>query len=185
MTIHLKTHWLPQNITQLQIIFTFQLFLKAVNSIDGDVRVSKRVYIPSNRLRGFEAGKVIQDEQHIGGNYGAALNFTSSFQSFNEFENLDFSSLMLNLWHVDYDSLWCWQNKIFHRLAVDWFTAIGPLSFSYAIPITDATTDKTESFRFQIGTSFWWYFVFFCYFFKLSFYSSRNISIHWSKLHNE
>ena len=39
-------------------------------------------------------------------------------------------------------------------VAVDWFTAIGPLSFSYAIPITDASSDKTESFRFQIGTSF-------------------------------
>ncbi len=137
-----------------------KLYLKAVNSVDGDVRVSKRVYIPSNRLRGFESGKIGPKDgiQYIGGNYGAALNFTSSFPKFfNEFENLDLSLFFdaANLWYVDYDSsLDADKIRSSTGLAVDWFTAVGPLSFSYAIPITDATTDKTESFRFQIGTSF-------------------------------
>ncbi len=137
-----------------------KLFLKSVNSVDGDVRVSKRVYIPSSRLRGFESGKIGPKDgaQYIGGNYGAAVNFTSSFPKFfNEFENLDLNLFVdaANLWHVDYDSSLD-SNKIRSStgLAVDWFTAVGPLSFSYAIPITDATTDETESFRFQIGTSF-------------------------------
>ena len=39
-------------------------------------------------------------------------------------------------------------------IAINWFSAIGPLSFSYAIPLTEASTDVTENFRFQIGTSF-------------------------------
>ena len=82
----------------------------------------------------------------------------SSFPKFfKEFENLDLNLFVdaANLWHVDYDSSLD-SNKIRSStgLAVDWFTAVGPLSFSYAIPITDATTDETESFRFQIGTSF-------------------------------
>ena len=137
-----------------------KLFLKAVNSIDGDVRASKRVYIPSSRLRGFESGKIGPKDgtQYIGGNYGAALNFTSSFPKFfNEFENLDFNIFLdaANLWHVDYDnSLDSDKIRSSTGLAVDWFTAVGPLSFSYAVPITDASSDKTESFRFQIGTSF-------------------------------
>ena len=137
-----------------------KLFLKAVNSVDGDVRVSKRVYIPSNRLRGFESGKIgpIDGTQYIGGNYGAALNITSSFPKFfNEFENIDFNLFVdgANLWHVDYDkSLDADEIRSSTGIAVDWFTAIGPLSFSYALPITDASTDQTESFRFQIGTSF-------------------------------
>ncbi|MFL2891902.1 MAG: outer membrane protein assembly factor BamA [Candidatus Pelagibacter sp.] len=137
-----------------------KLFLKAVNSVDGDVRVSKRVYIPSTRLRGFESGKIgpIDGTQYIGGNYGAALNITSSFPKFfNEFENIDFNLFVdaANLWHVDYDkSLDADEIRSSTGIAVDWFTAIGPLSFSYAFPITDASTDKTESFRFQIGTSF-------------------------------
>ena len=137
-----------------------KLFIKAVNSLDGDVRVSKRVYIPSSRLRGFESGKIGPKDgsQYIGGNYGAAVNFTSSFPKFfNEFENLDLNLFVdaANLWHVDYDSTLD-SDKIRSStgVAVDWFTAIGPLSFSYAIPITDASSDKTESFRFQIGTSF-------------------------------
>ena len=137
-----------------------KLFVKAVNSLDGDVRVSKRVFIPSSRLRGFESGKIGPKDgsQYIGGNYGAAVNFTSSFPKFfNEFENLDLNLFVdaANLWHVDYDSTLD-SDKIRSStgVAVDWFTAVGPLSFSYAIPITDASTDKTESFRFQIGTSF-------------------------------
>ena len=141
-------------------LFASKLFLKAVNSIDGDVRVSKRVYIPSSRLRGFESGKIGPKDgnQFIGGNYGAAVNFTSSFPKFfNEFENLDLNLFVdaANLWHVDYDSsLDSDKIRSSTGVAVDWFTAIGPLSFSYAIPITDASSDKTESFRFQIGTSF-------------------------------
>ena len=137
-----------------------KLFLKSVNSVDGDVRVSKRVFIPSSRLRGFESGKIgpIDGTQYIGGNYGAAINFTSTFPKFfNEFENLDLNLFLdaANLWHVDYDnSLDSDKIRSSTGLAVDWFTALGPLSFSYAVPITDASTDKTESFRFQIGTSF-------------------------------
>ena len=142
------------------LLIAGKLFLKAVNSIDQDVRVSKRVYIPSSKLRGFESGKIGPKDgtQYIGGNYGAALNFTSSFPKvFNEFENLDLSLFFdaANLWHVDYDkSLDAEKIRSSAGVAIDWFTAIGPLSFSYAIPITDATTDKTESFRFRIGTSF-------------------------------
>ena len=137
-----------------------KLFLRAVNSIDSDVRVSKRVYIPSSRLRGFESGKIGPKDgsQFIGGNYGAAINFISSFPNFfTEFENLDFNLFIdvANLWHVDYDSsLDSDKIRSSTGVAVDWFTPIGPLTFSYAIPITDAKSDKTESFRFQIGTSF-------------------------------
>tara|TARA_B100001115_G_C15790390_1_gene389682 strand:- start:227 stop:1213 length:987 start_codon:yes stop_codon:yes gene_type:complete len=150
-----KYHSITEN-----LLLAGKLFLKAVNSVDGDVRASKRVYIPSSRLRGFESGKVGPKDgsQYIGGNYGAAVNLTSSFPNFfNEFENLDFNFFVdaANLWHVDYDSsLDSDKIRSSTGVAVDWFTAVGPLSFSYAIPITDASSDKTESFRFQIGTSF-------------------------------
>ena len=40
------------------LILSGKFFFKAVNSIDDDVRVSRRVYIPSSRLRGFETGKI-------------------------------------------------------------------------------------------------------------------------------
>ena len=144
------------------LILSAKLYLKAINSLDDDVRVSKRVYIPSSRLRGFESKSIGPKDgtQYIGGNYGSALNLNTTLPNLlNDFENIDFSLFLdaANLWHVDYDSSLD-SNKIRSAtgIAVNWFTPIGPLSFSYAVPISDASTDKTESFRFQIGTSFWW-----------------------------
>ena len=39
-------------------------------------------------------------------------------------------------------------------LGANWYTPIGPLTFSFAQPITKASTDKTETFRFNLGTTF-------------------------------
>ncbi len=142
------------------LIFSGKLFFKAVNSIDDDVRVSKRVYIPSYRLRGFESGSIGPKDgtQYVGGNYGAAITFNTTMPKlFNSSENLDFNLFLdaANLWHVDYDqSLDSDKIRSAAGISVNWFTVVGPLSFSYAIPLSESESDKTESFRFQIGTSF-------------------------------
>ena len=39
-------------------------------------------------------------------------------------------------------------------LSVDWYTPIGPLNLSIAQPLSKASTDITETFRFNIGTTF-------------------------------
>ena len=142
------------------LIFSGKLFFKSVNSIDDNVRVSKRVYIPSSRLRGFESGSIGPKDgtQYIGGNYGTAVTFNTTLPKlFNANENLDFNLFLdaANLWHVDYDnSLDSDKIRSATGISVNWYTVVGPLSFSYAIPISEAKSDKTESFRFQIGTSF-------------------------------
>ena len=143
-----------------QLILSGKLLLMSVNSIDDDVRVSKRIYIPGSRLRGFEKGKIGPKDgnQYIGGNYGAAVNLNTTLPNIlYGYENLDFNLFIdaANIWHVDYDSSLD-SNKIRSStgVSVNWFTPIGPLSFSYAIPLTESSSDKTESFRFQIGTSF-------------------------------
>ena len=141
-------------------ILSAQLYLNSINSIDDNVRVSKRVYVPGRRLRGFETGKIGPKDgsQYIGGNYASALNLNSTLPSmFFENEDIDFNLFLdlANVWEVDYNSSLD-SNKIRSStgIAVNWFSAIGPLSFSYAIPLSEANTDITESFRFQIGTSF-------------------------------
>ena len=142
------------------LILSAKLYLKAVNSFDDNVRVSKRVYIPGHRLRGFESGSIGPKDgtQYIGGNYGSAINFNSTLPNLlNGYENLDFNLFLdvANLWHVDYDnSLDSDKIRSSTGISMNWFTPIGPLSFSYAFPISEAKSDKTESFRFQIGTSF-------------------------------
>ena len=142
-------------------ILSVRFLATAVNSItDDDVRLTKRAYIPQNRLRGFEAGKIgpTDSGDYIGGNYASALNFNASLpQLLSDFQNLDFNLFLdtANVWGVDYDSSLD-NSKIRSStgLAVDWLTPIGPLSFSFAIPLTKADSDSTEGFRFDIGTSF-------------------------------
>ena len=142
------------------LILSANLYLKAINSLDDNVRVSKRVSIPSRRLRGFEGGKIGPKDgsQFIGGNYATALNLSSTLPNILfENENIDFNLFldMANVWEVDYNSSLD-SNKIRSStgIAVNWFSTIGPLTFSYAIPLSEAETDITEKFRFQIGTSF-------------------------------
>ncbi len=142
------------------LILSGKLFLKSVNSIDDEVRVSRRIYIPSKNLRGFEPGKIGPKDgvEYVGGNFGSALNLNSTIPNvINGFENIDLNLFLdaATLREVDYNSsLESSKIRSATGIAVNWFTVIGPLSFSYAIPLSKETTDQTESFRFRIGTSF-------------------------------
>ena len=142
------------------LILSGKFFFKSVNSIDDDVRVSRRVYIPSSKLRGFETGKFGPKDgnEYVGGNFGSALNLNSTLPNIlSGYDNIDLSLFLdaATLREVDYDSsLESTQIRSSTGISVNWFTVIGPLSFSYAIPLTSESSDKTESFRFRIGTSF-------------------------------
>ena len=138
------------------------LYLSSVNSVDGsDVRISKRNYVPYNRLRGFEAGKIgpKDGDDYVGGNYISALNLSTNLPSIlSTMENLDFSYFIdvANVWGVDYDSS-VDQSNFFRSstgVGMDWLTPVGPLSFSLTQPISKKSTDKTETFRFNLGTTF-------------------------------
>jgi outer membrane protein insertion porin family len=60
-----------------------------------------------------------------------------------------------NIWGVDYDSsLDDDEIRSSIGVAVDWFTPVGPLNFSLAQPLSKSNNDKTESFRFNLGTTF-------------------------------
>jgi outer membrane protein insertion porin family len=138
------------------------LYLKAVNSLDGsDVRISKRANVPYNRLRGFERGKIgpVENTDYIGGNYVGALNLSTSLPGIlTTIENIDFSYFIdfANVWGVDYNSSLDDSFKIRSStgIGLDVLTPVGPLSFSLSKPITKQSSDKTEGFRFNLGTSF-------------------------------
>ena len=73
----------------------------------------------------------------------------------NENIDLNFFVDLANVWEVDYnDNLDSNKIRSSTGIAINWFSGIGPLTFSYALPISEADTDVTEKFRFQIGTSF-------------------------------
>ena len=145
-----------------EMVGRLAFYLRSVSSItDDDVRVSKRTFLPSRKLRGFEPGKIgpVDSNDFIGGNYSAALNFSSDIPFLlSGVQTTDFKFFIdaANVWGVDYSDSIDDSNKIRSStgISVDWFTPIGPLNFSLAKPITKASTDKTESFRFNLGTTF-------------------------------
>ncbi len=142
-------------------ISSVSLYFETANSIKNkDIKLSERINIPSRRLRGFESGRVgpKDGDDFIGGNFAYSMNFQSSIpQFFEESQNIDFLLFtdVADIWGVDYDSSLN-DSKIRSSvgLALDWYSPIGPMNFSLSHPISKADTDKTESFRFNLGTSF-------------------------------
>ena len=143
-------------------ISTFSIFLASANSItNDDIKLSERLYVPSKKLRGFERGKVgpLDGTTYVGGNYLTSLNFTSTLPYLledSENVNLLFFFDAAHLWGVDYDSSLDNNDNINSSfgIGIDFFSPIGPLSFSVAQPLTKNSSDITETFRFNIGTSF-------------------------------
>ena len=143
-------------------ISSFSIFLKSANSISNkEVKLSERLFLPSSKLRGFEGGKVgpKDGDDFIGGNFAAALNFNTTLPLiFENVQNLD-ATLFLdvaNIWGVDYFDGEDEGSEIRSSIGVgiDWFSVIGPINFSLTENISKASTDITESFRFNIGTTF-------------------------------
>ena len=138
------------------------VFSKAINTLSNkDVRLSKRLYLPANKLRGFEAGKVgpVDSGDFIGGNYISSINISSTVpQALPSFQNTDILLFFdaANVWGVDYNTKVDKGSKIRSAagIGLDVVTPIGPLNFSLSRAITKKASDKTESFRFNLGTTF-------------------------------
>tara|TARA_B100000963_G_scaffold344684_1_gene347786 strand:- start:2189 stop:4435 length:2247 start_codon:yes stop_codon:yes gene_type:complete len=142
-------------------ISTFSFLLKGASSLSGDdIKLSERLYIPGKKLRGFESGKIGPKDgsDYIGGNYVSTINLTTTIPKI--LENVQSVDIVMfadaaNIWGVDYDSSLDKKGiRSSVGIGLDWLTPIGPLTFSFAQPITKEPTDIEETFRFNIGTSF-------------------------------
>jgi len=135
---------------------------KIINSMNNkDVRISDRISLPRNKLKGFKFDSVgpVDNNDFVGGNYASSINIDTTLPMlFPSLENIDFKYFLDfgNVWGVDYSDTIDDSNKIRSStgFTVDWFTPIGPLNFSLAQNLSKATTDKTESFQFNLGTTF-------------------------------
>ncbi|NKA17556.1 MAG: outer membrane protein assembly factor BamA, partial [Alphaproteobacteria bacterium] len=118
---------------------------------DKDVKLSDRIFASTSDLRGFEPRGVgpVDRNDHVGGNNLATLSLKSTFPNpipeslrANSFLFLDVG----NVWGVDYSSLISDSSKIRSTtgIALDIVSPIGPLSFTYSIPLSKASTDKEQ-----------------------------------------
>ena len=134
---------------------------KTITGLSDDVRISKRLNVPSYRLRGFQRGKVgpVENNDYIGGNHITSVNLSATLPNIVEgLDNLDVGVFLdsANVWGVDYDSSIDDKSTLRSAagVALNLMTPIGPLSFSFADALTKASSDKTETFRFNLGTQF-------------------------------
>ena len=142
-------------------ITSFSFFASGANSFDDNIRLSERLFLPGNKLRGFERGKVGPKDglDFVGGNFMSGFSISTTLPTTLEsLQNLDIIAFtdIANLWGVDYNSSLDDKNEIRSSIGIgiDWYSMLGPLNFTLAYPITKSSTDITETFRFNIGTSF-------------------------------
>ena len=143
-------------------IGAIKFYASAINGLnDEDVRLSKRIFLNTSRLRGFEAGKIgpKDGEDYVGGNYATTANLELNLPNFLPESTKTDVGLFLdvgNLWAVDYDKSIDDSNKIRSSIGVNtsWLSPVGPLSFVFSQNISKAATDVTESFNFRLGTTF-------------------------------
>ena len=143
-------------------VSSFSFLIRSATSLSNeDVKLTERLSIPSNKLRGFERGKVGPKDGNdfIGGNFISSINLQSSlpflFENSQNFDAIIFFDAA-NIWGVDYDSSIDDGSKIRSSIGigVDWATIVGPLSFSITEVITKSDNDIEETFRFNLGTTF-------------------------------
>jgi len=134
---------------------------KSVHGVDDNVRLTNRLFVSGRKLRGFVRGKVGPKDgsDWVGGNYVMGLSGEVQLPNLlPESYKTDFSVYIdsANIWGVDYNDSIDDSNKIRSSIGVaaNVFTPVGPLSWTLSQSITKASTDVTETFNFNIGTSF-------------------------------
>ncbi len=139
------------------------LYLKNAVGLSDDVRISERLGLPRNRLRGFKPGRigpVDQGDDHVGGNYAAALSITTNLPMIAPtLQNFEFNYFfdIGNVWGADYRSS-NFDDSNYLRAStgagIEWWTPVGPLSLTFSHAIQKKSTDEFEGFQFNIGTTF-------------------------------
>ena len=144
------------------VIGASKLYFTSVHGIgDDNVRLSKRKNLSSKKLRGFKRGKVgpKDGDDHVGGNYAVAINLETNLPKLLPEATKTDVGLFLdlgNVWGVDYDDSIDDSSKLRSTVgaAASWMSPIGPMTFIISQNITKHSNDETESFNFNLGTTF-------------------------------
>ncbi len=161
---HIKNGFFTSHYKELNedIIGALKFRAAAINGVgDDDVKISQRLYLSSRNLRGFEAGKVGPKDgnDYVGGNYTTSLNLEANFPNFFPEKSNAEIGLFLdagNVWGIDYSDTIDDSNELRSTFGVNtsWISPAGPMSFVFSNNLSKASTDKTQSFNFRLGTTF-------------------------------
>lgn len=128
-------------------------------SLNGKLKTINSFSLGGLNFKGFDYRGVgpFSENIYLGGNnyFTSTVGYGSTFL-FDEKDNINLKVFYStgSIWNSDYVS----NNDIKIRSSVgvsfDVLTVIGPLSFSYAVPVDTESNDKKRSFNFSIGSSF-------------------------------
>lgn len=128
---------------------SFQSKLKTINSFS----------LGGNNFKGFDFRGIGPKDNNIylGGNkfFTSTIGYGSSF-IFDEKDNI-YTKLFISsgsVWDSDYALNNDFELRNSLGVSLDFITAVGPISFTYASPISKQSGDKERSFFFTIGSSF-------------------------------
>ena len=125
---------------------TPEMFLKAARHAELD------------NMRGISGNVMCGQEGYFGTNSFQVLLNINKLQDLPEVtqkDNIDIKLFLTagSIWQNDYTE-YDYKIRSSAGISLDFITAIGPISFTYAKPISKDTLDNERAFTFSIGTSF-------------------------------
>ena len=128
-------------------------------SLNGKLKTKDTFSLGGLNFKGFQyngIGPLNSNNIYLGGN----KYFTSTFGHgskflFDEKDNVNFKIFYTigSLWDSDYINS-DFKLRSSAGISFDFLTVVGPISFSYSLPINKSNSDETKNFNFTIGTSF-------------------------------
>ena len=149
------------NLNNSKNFFFISNYLGLADSINENQKLKtiNNFSLGGNNFKGFQYRGIgpADGSIYLGGNkvFTTTIGYGSSF-IFDEKDNVNIRTFLSSgsLWDSDYAS----DNEFYLRqsigLSFDILTAVGPVSFSYAVPLRKKSYDNTREFNFSIGTSF-------------------------------
>lgn len=128
-------------------------------SFDSKLKTINSFSLGGNNFKGFDFRGIgpMSNNIYLGGNqfFTSTLGYGSSF-IFDEKDNINIKTFISSgsIWNSDYTSDNEFELRSSVGISLDFITAIGPISFSYATPLSINDSDKERQFAFTIGTSF-------------------------------
>ena len=128
-------------------------------SINGKLKTKDTFSLGGLNFKGFDyngIGPLNSNNIYLGGNkyFTSTIGYGSKFL-FDEKDNINFKIFYSfgSLWDSDYINS-DFRLRSSAGISLDLLTAIGPISFSYSLPVDKSDTDEIKNFNFSIGTSF-------------------------------
>lgn len=133
--------------------------LGIADSFNGNLKTINAFSLGGLNFKGFDYRGLgpINNKIYLGGNkyFATTLGYGSSFL-FDDKDNINLKIFTTfgSIWDSDYSSNNDFELRSSAGISFDLLTAVGPISFSYAVPLQREDNDKIREFNFSIGTSF-------------------------------